>query len=146
MKKQPLVSWPWRRVHDHALIYAREINFNDVLAFELAAYPLSMFNTDGKMNVFTSQSTIKHTLQATVSEHNCPISHTMIMMCLHFSGLSPRRLANCVSTWTPLMALPHVTISSTISSTFHRRRWNIVDIVDDEPATRNDNVNDADVK
>ena len=39
-------------------------------------------------------------------------------------------------------ALPHVTISST----FHRRRWNIVDIVDDEPATRNDNVNDADVK
>ena len=45
-----------------------------------------------------------------------------------------------------LKALPHVTISSTISSTFHRRRWNIVDIVDDEPATRNDNVNDADVK
>ena len=44
----------------------------------------------------------------------------------------------------------HVTISPTISSTFHRRRWNIVDIVDDEPATRNDNVNDnvndADVK
>ena len=45
-----------------------------------------------------------------------------------------------------LKALPHVTISSTISSTFHLRRWNIVDIVDDEPATRNDNVNDADVK
>ena len=45
-----------------------------------------------------------------------------------------------------LKALPHVTISSTISSTFHRRRWNIVDIVDDEPATRNDNVNDAEVK
>ena len=43
---------------------------------------------------------------------------------------------------TTLKALPHVTISST----FHRRRWNIVDIVDDEPATRNDNVNDADVK
>ena len=47
--------------------------------------------------------------------------------------------------WT-LKALPHVTISSSISSTFHRRRWNIVDIVDDEPTTRNDNVNDADVK
>ena len=45
-----------------------------------------------------------------------------------------------------LEALPHVTISLTISSTFHRRRWNIVDIVDDEPATHNDNVNDADVK
>ena len=37
-------------------------------------------------------------------------------------------------------ALPYVTISSTISSTFLRRRWN------DEPATRNDNVNDTDVK
>ena len=48
--------------------------------------------------------------------------------------------------WVWLKALPHVTISSTISSTFHRRRWKIVDIVDDEPATRNDNVNDADVK
>ena len=39
-----------------------------------------------------------------------------------------------------------LTISLAKSSTFHRRRWNIVDIVDDEPATRNDNVNDADVK
>ena len=45
-----------------------------------------------------------------------------------------------------LKALSHVTISSTISSTFHRRRWKIVDIVNDEPATRNDNVKDADVK
>ena len=44
------------RVYDHELIYAlvigllassREINFNDVLAFELAAYPPSMFNADG---------------------------------------------------------------------------------------------------
>ena len=33
---------------------------------------------------------------------------------------------------TTLKALPHVTISSTILSTFHRRRWNIVDIVDDD--------------
>ena len=99
------------RVYDQELIYARvigllagsrEINFNYVLAFELAAYPLLMFNADGKMNVATSKLTLIHTLQATVSEHNCPISDTMIMMCLHFSGLSPGRLANCLSTWTPL--------------------------------------------
>ena len=45
------------RVYDQELIYARvigrlassrEINFNDVLALELAAYPPSMFNADGK--------------------------------------------------------------------------------------------------
>ena len=72
---------------DQELIYARiiallassrEINFNDVLAFELAAYPPSMFNADGKMNVATSKSTLKHKLQVTISERNCPISDTMI--------------------------------------------------------------------
>ena len=55
-------------------------------------------------------------------------------------------ISGSISHYRTLKALPHVTISSTISSTFHRRRWNIVDIVDDEPATRNDNVNDADDK
>ena len=35
---------------------------------------------DGKMNVAASKSTLKHNLQATVSEHNCPISDTMIMI------------------------------------------------------------------
>ena len=75
------------RVYDQELIYAsvidliassREINFNDVLAFELAAYPPSMFKADGKMNVATSRSTLKHKLQVTISERNCPISDTMI--------------------------------------------------------------------
>ena len=73
-----------------------------MLAFELAAYPLSMSNADGKMNVATSKSTLKHKLKSTVSEHNCRISDTMIIMYLHFSGLSPGRLANCVSSSTPL--------------------------------------------
>ena len=54
------------RVYDQGLINAgvigllassREINFNDVLAFELAAYPPSMFNADGIINVATSKST-----------------------------------------------------------------------------------------
>ena len=57
------------RVYDQELIDARvigllassrEINVNDVLAFEFAAYPPSMFNADGKINVATSKSTLKH--------------------------------------------------------------------------------------
>ena len=75
------------RAYDQELIYARvidllassrEINFNDVLVFDLAAYPPSMFNADGKMHVATSKSTLKHKLQVTISERNCPISDTMI--------------------------------------------------------------------
>ena len=59
------------RLYDQELIYARvigllassrEINCNDVLAFELAAYQPSMFNADGKMNVATSKSTLKQTI------------------------------------------------------------------------------------
>ena len=57
---------------------SREINLDDVLAFELASYPPSMSNADGKMNVATSKSTLKHKLQVTISERNCPISDTMI--------------------------------------------------------------------
>ena len=77
------------RVYDQELIYARviglfacsrEMNFSNVLAFELAAYPLSMFNADGKIDVAQFKSTPKYKLQATVSEHNCPISATMMMM------------------------------------------------------------------
>ena len=76
------------RVYDQKLICAcviigllassRKINFNDVLAFELAAYPPSMFNADGNMIVATSKSTLKHKLQVTISERNCPISDTML--------------------------------------------------------------------
>ena len=52
------------------LTSSREINLNDVLAFALAAYPQSMFNADGKMNIATSKSTLKQKLQATISERN----------------------------------------------------------------------------
>ena len=61
-------------VYDQELIYARvigllassrEINFNYVLTFELAAYPPSMFNADGKMNFATRKSTLKHKRQVT---------------------------------------------------------------------------------
>ena len=77
------------RVYDQELIYtrviglltsSREINFNDVLAFELAAYPPSMFNADGKMNVATS----KTQTTSDYIERNCPISDTIIY---HVSAL-----------------------------------------------------------
>ena len=55
-----------------------KINFNGVLAFELVAYPPSMFNEDGKMNVATSKSTLKHKPQVNISECNCPISDTRV--------------------------------------------------------------------
>ena len=45
-----------------------------------------------------------------------------------------------------LKTLPHVTISSTISLTMPSSTMEFNQIVDDEPATRNDIVYDADVK
>ena len=45
-----------------------------------------------------------------------------------------------------LKTLPHVTISPTISSTMPTSTMEFNEIVDDGPATRNDIVNDADVK
>lgn len=75
------------RVYDQELIYARvigllassrEINFDDVLAFELAAYPPSMFNPDGEMKIATSKSALKHKLQVTISERTCPVHDTVI--------------------------------------------------------------------
>ena len=44
---------------------SQEISLNYMLAFELAAYPPSMFNADGKMNVATSKSPLKHKLLVT---------------------------------------------------------------------------------
>ena len=75
------------RVYDQELIYARvigllassrEINFDDVLAYELAAYPPSMFNPDGEMKISKSKSTLKRKLQVAISERNCHIPDTVI--------------------------------------------------------------------
>ena len=75
------------RVYDQELIYAhiigllassRDINFDDVFACELAAYPPSMFNPDWEIKISKSKSTLKRKLQVAVSEHNCPIQSTII--------------------------------------------------------------------
>ena len=75
------------RVYDQELIYARvigllvssrDIKFNDVLAYELAAYQPSMFNSEGETKIAKSKSTLKHILQVTVSERTCPIPATVI--------------------------------------------------------------------
>ena len=73
-EEEPRVCWK-ERVYDQELIYAcvigllassQKTNFNDVLVFELVAYPPLMFNDDGKMNVATSKSKLKHKLQVTI--------------------------------------------------------------------------------
>ena len=57
---------------------ARAVNFDYVLRHELAAYPPSMFNTDGGMKISTSKSTLKQKLQVVVSERNLPIPDVVI--------------------------------------------------------------------
>ena len=68
------------KVYDQDLIYARVIglmsssrgvDFDTVLAYELAAYPPSMFNSDGEMKIAKSKSVLKQKLQVTLSERNC---------------------------------------------------------------------------
>ena len=41
------------------LVSQRDLNFQEVLATELAAYPLSMFHADGQIRVATGKSTLK---------------------------------------------------------------------------------------
>ena len=73
-----------KRVYDQELIDARllansrEINTDnfDVLAYELPAYPPSMFNPGSEMKITKSKSTLK--LQVVISERNCPIPETLI--------------------------------------------------------------------
>ena len=75
------------RVYDQELIYARVIGLNAsaravifyyVLRHKSAAYPPSMFNTDGGMKISTSKSTLKQKLQVVVSERNLPIPDVVI--------------------------------------------------------------------
>ena len=84
-KKHVLVSKEC--VYDQELISAciigllassRERNIDDVLACELAAYPPSMFNPDDELKIAKLKLILKQNLRVAISEHNCPISNTMI--------------------------------------------------------------------
>ena len=64
-----------KRVYDQELIYARviglpassrDINIDDELACELAAYLLSMFNPDGEIKISKFKSTLQQKLQVTI--------------------------------------------------------------------------------
>ena len=77
-KKHALVGK--KRVYDQELIYAhviglmassREVKIDDVLTYELSAYPPSMFNPNGEMKIAKSKSTLKHVLQVTISKRTC---------------------------------------------------------------------------
>ena len=57
-----------QKVYDQELIYAqaigllassRDIDFNDVLSYELAAYTPSIFTKEGKLRMSKSKSTLK---------------------------------------------------------------------------------------
>ena len=83
-KKHVLVGK--ERVYDKDLIDARvigllstsrEINFDYVLAYKLAAHPPLMFNPCGQIKI-TSKSTLKLKLQVVISEGNCSIPATLI--------------------------------------------------------------------
>jgi len=49
------------------LVRQRDINFQEVLATELTAYPSSTFHADGQMRVATGKSTLKN-IQVDVSQ------------------------------------------------------------------------------
>ena len=60
------------------LASSREINFEEVLAYELAAYPPSMFSPDGEMKIAKTKSVMKQKLQVALSERNCFNPDTII--------------------------------------------------------------------
>ena len=75
------------KVYDQELIYARvigllvssrDINFDDVISCELAAYPPSMFTSDGYLKTAKSKSALKKSMQVTISERSSPIPDTVI--------------------------------------------------------------------
>lgn len=50
------------------LVSQRELNFQEVLATELTAYPPSMFHADGQMRAAAGKSTLKKNIQVDVSQ------------------------------------------------------------------------------
>ena len=61
------------------LVSQRDLNFQEVLATELTAYPPSMFHADGQMRVAAGKSTLKKNIQVDVSQR-LTVSPTAIMV------------------------------------------------------------------
>jgi len=82
--KKKNVALGEHRIFDQELIYVRviglqssnreTIKMNYVLEFELAAYPPSMFNSEGQMKTPNAKSVLKQSLQHTISERNCHVN------------------------------------------------------------------------
>ena len=103
------------RVYDQELIDARvigllansrEINTDnfDVLAYELPAYPPSMFNPGGKMKITKSKSTLK--LQVVISQRNCPTLETFVYDVSALLCVLTLAILNRVHKLTPKMPAP----------------------------------------
>ena len=61
------------------LVSQRDLDLQQVLATELTAYPPSMFQADGEMQVATGKSTLKNSLKVEVSQRliTCPTAIVM---------------------------------------------------------------------
>jgi len=74
-------------VYDTNLIYSRvlglqnvrDVNLKDILMYELAAVPPSMFEDSGDMRITKSKSVLKKKLQVEVSERLCPPPDAIIV-------------------------------------------------------------------
>ena len=74
-------------VYDTSLIYSRvkrlqqvrDINLKDILLYELAAVPPSMFEDSGDMRIIKTKSVLKKKLQVEVSERLCPPPDAVIV-------------------------------------------------------------------
>ena len=85
-------------VYDLNLIYSRvlglqlsrEIDLTDVLKYELAPLPTSMFKESGEMRIATGKSSLKNKLKVTVSSHHAQDSEVTIfdgctiLWCVHW--------------------------------------------------------------
>ena len=81
--KKKNVALGEHRIFDQELIYVRviglqssnreTIKMNYVLEFELAAYPPSMFNSEGQMKTPNAKSVLKQSLQHTILKRNCHV-------------------------------------------------------------------------
>ena len=85
--RKKYISLGDHRVYDQEMVYARaigllassrEIDFDHVFNYELAAYPPSMFSDEGKMGTAISKSTLKQNLQVCISERNFPSPNVII--------------------------------------------------------------------
>ena len=64
------------------LLSSRDIDFDNVLCWELAAYPPLFFESDGQMKICKNKSSLKKILQVITLERHMPRPKLLFMMFL----------------------------------------------------------------